>query len=241
MKKIFYLFFLGILISSAVVAQCTPNSSLTATGFYPSTLPDAVAGVPYSQVVQFKIPSDTSLFTITAEVTSAKLNALTGLPSGFTSVCNIVNCTYNGGAVGCVTISGTAQNNQVAAYNVTASLTITGNIPGGPPYGGTHELPSSAPLAFNVVASNSILVNQVSAFSYTKKENEILFNNLSNGKLSVRIYDVLGSEVKNASYQILKGESTSISTANLESGIYIVTLQLNGKQETFKISKGFFN
>jgi hypothetical protein len=95
-------------------------------------------------------------------------------------------------------------------------------------------------LNFNVVAGNSVAVNQGSAFSYVRKENEILFNNLSTGKLSVRIYDVLGSEVRNATYQIVKGESTSISTANLESGIYIVTFQLNGKQETFKISKGLY-
>jgi hypothetical protein len=239
MKKIIYLFVLSVFISNIVVAQCTPNSSITSTGFYPSTLPDAVAGVPYSQVVQFKIPSDTTYLTYYAEVVSAQLTSLTNLPSGFISTCNLSNCTYSGGSVGCLTITGTAQSNQVSSYNLNAALTITGNVLTGP-FAGTWPMPVNAPLNFNVVAGNSVAVNQGSAFSYVRKENEILFNNLSTGKLSVRIYDVLGSEVRNATYQIVKGESTSISTANLESGIYIVTFQLNGKQETFKISKGLY-
>jgi hypothetical protein len=238
MKKIFYLFVLSVFISNVVVAQCTPNNSLTATGFYPSTLPDAVAGVPYSQVVNFKIPSDTSFGSFYAQVTSAQLNNLLGLPYGFTSNCNLVGCTYTGGTVGCITITGTAQNNQVASYNLTASLNLNGYVTS-PPLG-NQSIGFSAPLTFNVVAGNSVAVNQGSAFSYVKKENEILFNNLSNGRLNVKIYDVLGSQVRNASYQVIKGENTSVSTASLEAGIYIVTLQLNGKQETFKISKGLY-
>ena len=238
MRKIFYLFVLSVLISNVVVAQCTPNNSITATGFYPSTLPDAVVGVPYSQVVQFKIPSDTTVSSLYAQVTSAQLSSLTGLPYGFSYTCNIVGCTYTGGSVGCITITGTAQNNQVASYNLSATLNLTGYV-SSPPLG-NQSIGITAPLTFNVVASNSVVNNHASAFSYVKKENEILLNNLSNGKLSVRIYDVLGSEVRNANYQIVKGESTSISTANLESGIYIVTFQLNGKQETFKISKGLY-
>jgi hypothetical protein len=238
MRKIFYLFVLSVLISNVVVAQCTPNNSLTATGFYPSTLPDAVVGVPYSQVVQFKIPSDTTVSSLYAQVTSAQLSSLTGLPYGFSYTCNIVGCTYTGGSVGCITITGTAQNNQVASYNLSATLNLTGYV-SSPPLG-NQSIGITAPLTFNVVASNGVATNQAPAFSYVKKENEILFNNLSNGKLNVRIYDVLGSEVRNATYQIVKGESTSISTSNLESGIYIVTFQLNGKQETFKISKGLY-
>lgn len=239
MKKIFYLFVLSVLVSNAVVAQCTPNNSITATGFYPSSLPDAVAGVPYTQVVQFKIPSDTTYLTYYAQVVSAQLTNLTNLPTGFTYACNVSNCTYSGGSVGCLTITGTAQSNQVSSYNLNAALTITGNVLTGP-FAGTWPMSINAPLNFNIVAGNSIAVNQGSAFSYVKKENEILFNNLSNGRLNVKIYDVLGSQVRNTSYQVVKGESTSVSTANLEAGIYIVTLQLNGKQETFKISKGLY-
>ncbi len=238
MKKIIYLFVLSVFISNIVVAQCTPNSSITSTGFYPSTLPDAVVGVPYSQVVNFKIPSDTMVGSLYAQVISAQLSSLTGLPYGFTSTCNVVGCTYSGGVVGCITIAGTAQSNQVASYNLSAALNLTGNVTN-PPIG-NQSIGTTAPLTFNVVGANSLVTNHASAFSYVRKENEILFNNLSTGKLSVRIYDVLGSEVRNATYQIVKGESTSISTANLESGIYIVTFQLNGKQETFKISKGLY-
>ncbi|MFZ9848015.1 MAG: T9SS type A sorting domain-containing protein [Flavobacteriales bacterium] len=238
MRKIFYSIILSVFVSNVIVAQCTPNNSITATGFYPSTLPDAVVGVPYSQVVQFKIPSDTTVGGFYAQVTSATLSSLTGLPNGFTSTCNVVGCTYVGGQVGCITITGTAQNNQIASYNLSAALNLTGYV-SIPPLG-NQSIGFNAPLTFNVLASNSVSVNQGAAFSYVKKENEILFNNLSNGTLNVKIYDVLGSQVRNLSYQVVKGESTSVITANLEAGIYIVTLQLNGKQETFKISKGLY-
>jgi len=235
MKKIFYLFVAALFTSNVINAQCTPNTSITSTGFYPAALPDAVAGQPYSQVVQFKIPSDTTVSGFYASVTSAQLTGLTGLPNGFTYTCNIVNCTYSGGAVGCITISGTAQNNQVSSYNLTASLNLTGYV-STPPLG-NQSIGFNAPLTFNVVANNGVTTNQSSAFSYVKKNNEILLTNPSTGKLNVKIFDVLGSEVKNVSYQIVKGESTSISLSSLEAGIYIVTLQANGKQETFKISK----
>ena len=216
-------------------AQCTPNTSIVSTGFYPATLPDAVVGQPYSQVVQFKIPSDTTVGGFYAQVTSAQLNSLTGLPNGFTYTCNVVNCTYSGGAVGCITISGTAANNQVAIYNLSASLNLTGYV-STPPLG-NQSIGISAPLTFEVVASNGINVNQGGTFSYVKKNNEILLTNPSTGKLNVKIFDVLGSEVRNVSLQMVKGENTSISLSSLETGIYIVTLQANGKQETFKISK----
>ena len=238
MRKIFYLIVLSLLISNVSVAQCTPNNSLQVTGFYPSVLPDAVAGQAYSQVVQFKIPSDTTVSGFYAQVMTAQLTGLSGLPGGFTHACSVVNCTYNGGAVGCITITGNPTTFQIGTYNLTATLNITGYV-ASPPLG-NQSISLTAPITLNVVASNSVATNQGPAFSYVKKENEILFNNLSSGKLNVRIYDVLGSEVRNMNYQIVKGESTSINTSTLESGIYIVTFQLNGKQETFKISKGFY-
>lgn len=239
MKKIIYLFFAALLTSNVINAQCVPNTSLTVTGFYPSTLPDAVVGQAYSQVVQFKIPTDTTILGYTAVITSAQLASLTGLPSGFSYACSILNCTYSGGAVGCLTITGTAQNNQIGAYTLSAGLVLTGSVSSGP-LQGSHSVNFDAPISLDVVASNGVVVNQGPAFSYVKKENEILFNNLASGKLNVKIYDVLGSEVRNMNYQIVKGESTSINTSTLESGIYIVTFQLNGKQETFKISKGLY-
>jgi hypothetical protein len=242
MKKLPFLFAFVVLVKFSV-AQCVPDVNLTG-GFTPTVLPDAMVGVAYSQVIQFKIPTDTSytyLNTLyTGTVSSATFNGVTGLPSGFTVSCNKAPnaCSYVGADNGCVSISGTATAGMEGSIPMTLNLKISGVIqPGNVPM---VNYALDLPVTFKVVASNGLSVVKAPFFAVSQREDNLVILNSANGKLSVEIYDMLGREVKSAVFQSFKGESSSMNISTLEKGIYFLNLQLNGKQETIKISKGFY-
>ncbi len=240
MKRILLTLLFTILLIDFIAAQCTPDNSITEPGFYPSSLPDAVGGLPYNQVLQFKVLTDTVIDfggnQIHGSVQSAKVNSINGMPLGFSYACNIQNCTYAGGEIGCVTIVGNPTNSMVGSYNIVVKLSFTGLLDGLP---NPVTINQDVPLTMSIVQGNGIVINKNAPyFSYQRKADEIVLQNPANGKLNVRIFDVLGSSILNQNYQIAKGESTSINTSDLATGIYIVTFQMNGKQETFKFSKG---
>lgn len=101
-------------------AQCNIDTTQTVAGVYPSSLPDATVGIPYSTSVTFVFLLDTSNLTIY----SYHITGITGLPIGLNWACNAGNCTYDPSVTlrGCIGFSGTP----IAAgtYHLIASCDV---------------------------------------------------------------------------------------------------------------------
>ncbi len=114
---------------------CTPDSSFISPGIYPAILPPACAGISYSTNLTIVVPVDTVVSfppvgTFTIPIDSIILNAVIGLPSGFTLSCEPMNCALPGGAIGCVNIAGTSNTPDTIVLDV--ALTTYLNTPFGP-------------------------------------------------------------------------------------------------------------
>lgn len=131
MKRFFTLMMTLFIGASAALAQCTPDTSITEPGFYPSgeDLPCVERGVQLDTAIQllnfdtvnvadFGVP-----FNIDAVVNWVRVDDIQGLPSGFTWSCSPPNCTFPGGTYGCISISGTT-NDPVGEYPLVISATI---------------------------------------------------------------------------------------------------------------------
>lgn len=103
------------------MGQCVPDGSISAPGIYPPAgstvnpdstvnLPMAVNGQMYDEVIQVKIPSDTSVVfagtQVTANVDSFRLDFINNLPPGLSFDCENASCNWPGGTNGCVRIYG---------------------------------------------------------------------------------------------------------------------------------------
>ncbi len=109
---------------------CTPNTTYTATGIYPDTMPEATVSQSYNENITFVLPTDTSGFDfLNFEIISISL------PVGLNWVCNndANGCNYNpqDNIYGCVNVSGIPL--LAGDYNITvsvlATLEIVGDVP----------------------------------------------------------------------------------------------------------------
>src|SRR3954470_2188250 len=108
MKKIFtiVIIVLSIVGADKSFAQCSIDTTQTVAGIYPSSLPDATVGVPYTTDVTFVFLTDTSGLTIY----NYHIVSITGLPIGLSWICNAnPNCDYDPAITprGCLNLSGT--------------------------------------------------------------------------------------------------------------------------------------
>lgn len=118
-----------LLHASAASAQCTIDSSQTAAGIYPDSLPPATTGQFYSQDITFVMLTDTLGLTIN----NYQITSISGLPVGLTWTCNNAgsNCNYDPSVslFGCINISGTplVPGSFVLSVQVQVSIQLVGN------------------------------------------------------------------------------------------------------------------
>lgn len=128
--RILLLLFAGIFSFSAFSQVCTINYSVSGTGIYPDTLPDATVGQAYDTDVTFFMPLDTMGY----DFTNFHIQSVS-LPVGMTWDCsnNMSDCNYNPqvSQYGCVNIAGTPL--LAGIYNVEvqviADLTVIQGYP----------------------------------------------------------------------------------------------------------------
>ena len=117
-----------VLTGNASLAQCTIDSTQTAAGIYPDTLPDATAGQNYSQDITFIMLTD----TLGLSINNYLLSSVVGLPVGLTWQCNnnLNGCNYDPSVsiYGCVNISGTplVPGVYTMTVNVIADVQLVG-------------------------------------------------------------------------------------------------------------------
>lgn len=104
------LFVIGIFGFLGAIAQCNPNTSYTQPGNYPAALDTAWVDSTYAMTITSVVPQDTSSGIFDVIIDSVIILNTIGLPSGYTTTCNPINCVYLGGSTGCFKIQGTTSN-----------------------------------------------------------------------------------------------------------------------------------
>ncbi|MFN3341127.1 MAG: T9SS type A sorting domain-containing protein [Flavobacteriales bacterium] len=128
--RIFSVLSIALGATNAFAQTCTVDYSLTAPGIYPDTLPSGYVGQPYSEDIQFVLPTDTMGYTfLNFHIVSISL------PIGLNWQCsNQANgCNYNPAVSvhGCVNVYGTPL--LAGQYPITVTVIADLNIVSGYP------------------------------------------------------------------------------------------------------------
>jgi hypothetical protein len=120
----------------AVNAQvCTPDPTITQTGFYPAVLDTAEIDVDYQQTLQIRVLKDTTIILFgssqKAFIDSIILLNIVGLPAGFTYACYNANCRYVPDTTGCAVLNGKATTSDAGVYPLKLAVNIFGRLASG--------------------------------------------------------------------------------------------------------------
>lgn len=243
MKKYLLAIIALITISANVMAQsCTPDPFYMDSiyGAWPDTItnfPAGQEGVFYSQVLDFKLPSDAGdIDPVYAGVPidSAVLTDVTGLPPGLTYICDNSNCTWMGGDQGCASIYGTPTVSGI--YDVVIELdgwvTVIFAISQPSVFTG-YVIEVSPALEIVMYQKNEFSSKQNSPNPFSE-ETMIHFTTGQNANVDLRVMDILGNIVHNQTVQAnAGGNSIRFRNDALSDGIYMYTLS-NGERSITK-------
>jgi len=215
-------------------SQCIPDSiSHHYTGIRPTQLPNAKANNPYNQTIQFKFPKDTTVsvsgFPINATITSIVIKNVKNLPKTMTYACSNSNCTYAGGAYGCISITGTPLDGDVGTDSLNVILVINANYMGAP-----ISANDSGKVGLIIDAGSGIFFggsNAITSFqNYPNPfstSTEIQFSATSVQTAIFKVSNELGQQVYNRNLAPNTGLNTiSFERNNLPAGIYLYSIQM---------------
>jgi hypothetical protein len=238
MKRLFFTLLLAASFSTAWAQVCTPDTSIKQPGLYPRQLPNATVGTNYSEVVQFKFPSDTSYSGFPIKIDSVRIDSVSGMPSGFSYTCSSSGCLYKGGGNGCVIFAGAPASSQQGHYtlNVHALAKVESNLIDTPfwvPYNDTlsfnvvHNTGIFQPAGYQVPLSFSINGNYPNPFDYVTN---IVYTSPSAGQVVFKVYDILGNVIYKQNYSAESGENTlTYDRTGVRSGLYLYSLQFGDR------------
>jgi hypothetical protein len=233
MKRILLLFpiFVFALAGHLAVSQCVPNTSITVPGIYPDSatgLVSGTVGVPYSEVIQAKVLTDTSLGGAPVIITNVTVTSVSGLPPGLSYSCNPASCVFPGGSNGCMLISGTPTT--AGVYPLTVVLTANGTIFGipVPPQSSTlsyYKITIDSPTGIAEGVKNirfDFINNQPNpASGYT----DLTFVTPTATDVTIKLFNVIGSEVMTQKIRGMAGSNTTrINLDGISPGIYMITM-----------------
>ena len=104
---------------------CQPDGQYSGlTGLHPDVnvnLTQATAGQSYSQTMTIVVPQDTTVNfpgvgVVNLTMNNRRLDAIQGLPQGFSYACNPSNCSFPGNSLGCIIITGNPTIGQAGTY-----------------------------------------------------------------------------------------------------------------------------
>jgi len=228
-------------------AQCTPDSAIYSAGsyLYPAVLPFATATKPYTQVLTFKVPKDTTVLfsglNVQVHVDSAKLIYITGIPAGYTYQCNNPSCTWNGGTLGCALLSGNSDTSKVGSFPMMVYVYTWAEIGASAPYTPYTRTDSSS-YTFKILSPTGIFSIEpvVQLNAYPNPVTNILtieLTNIHSQKNTVEVFDPTGKRVfikefeRVSAYQL----SEKIDLSTYANGLYTVVLRADDKVSIKKI------
>jgi len=243
MKK-FLLLTLFSAIGSFLQAQCTIDSTVTNTLTAPQNsiidstnriviLPPGYVGQPYSEELQFKVPTD----TLGVSIEYFRIDSILGLPPEYTLSCSNNSCTFDGGGYGCLNISGTAtqpDSNQLVIY-----ITLKTSLPN------PASLPLQSDFAFYVVVRGNTgslsSANTVPVRSYPNPASSHL--QIQGGSkfpedVTLKVLSITGEVLEQRYFERLD-EPVSVGVENFRTGLYFYSLQSGQQRHTgrFTVSR----
>ena len=214
-----------------LMAQCTPDQTITkplipdsATG-----LPHAVVGTPYASTIFLKTPGSAMYQGIPVTIDSLKIMSVTGLPTGFSYVCNTPNSSWPGNSFGCILLTGNpAQGQQNTTSPITVNIRIFGVFMG---FATSVDQPNNsykiiidAPQGLSDISTNKFSLDQNMPNPFTSETN-IDYTVTKNGPVSFKVFNMLGKEVFSTSIRSETGRNTyTFKPVNLGPGIYMYSI-----------------
>jgi len=241
MKKILSILIGTVAFSMFSIAQnCTVDNSIVITGVYPDTIQgfkDGYVNTDYEQVVQVRIPTDSTLvwnsIEIKAKVSYGTINSVVGMPSGFVFDCNNFDCKTMGGGNGCGIVYGKPS---VADLNKTFKLTIKATL-----YGVVTGFESEGIQSFPIEYSGyyfKILPEASGVFRLNNRVSSNIYPNpalnsfilemnaISSENVKISISNTFGAIVRSYNVNLNSGLNTlNIETSDFNTGLYIVSLE----------------
>jgi hypothetical protein len=245
---------LGLLFSSTAFAQCVPDPSHTTEFLFPlptAPLPSGEVGTAYAQVITVNVPADTTINLsaligfptppVTVIINTLSLGTINGLPLGIFGANTPGNGIINGGASGCIDISGTPLNSGQYVVNIPTTLNVI--IPSGVPViGGTAQnIPGQVP--YNMEVTNVVAVNPAIANGFSVEQS---LPNPSTGMTVVRfqvsdvsdvtmeVLNLTGAVVYRSSQKAVTGaHSFRFDVSDFAPGMYLYRLS-DGKDQVVR-------
>lgn len=240
MKKVYALFLLLFAINGLCMAQiCTP-AVVSANGIFPDSATNFMAAYQnsyYEQIITVKVPADTALLPFPippVDIDSIKMVSMTGLPTGLTYGCVPATCGFPGGQTNCAKISGTTSD-PVGTYPLT--IVVEAYI------GGVGTPATTQTLTYYRIVVNppsGLENNANNVFAFTgfnpnpaNTSTKIGFTSAQSSEVNMRVFNAIGATITEKKIQATTGKNSfELSTQDLPSGIYFLTLSQNGKMLT---------
>lgn len=220
--------------SNNLFAQCTPDPNLTTSGTFPAALDTAKVGQLYSQVLQYHITKDTTIYvaqlgsTVNAKIDTLWITGVVGMPDGFSYTCHNKDCKIIGGATGCATLTGTPKDGSAGIYPLRVLIQIRATAMFGP-------LPISQTVNDSNMRYTIIVQGGTGIGEMVENQDVILYPNPAKADLQVYVPTLR----ENANYSIsnLQGQNmingqiignrevSHLNISNLSSGVYFIQIQ----------------
>lgn len=241
MKKILFIA-AACLTGFTAFAQCVPDTSITHNepGIYPDSatnLPHAIVGIPYSEVIQLKVLTDTTTMigpiTVPVTIDSIVTTNITGLPPGYTYNCTPPTCTFLGGSDACILLQGPAPTPQEISmvYQMHVEVMVYGHVTG---TGTTLPAQSSNVDYYFIQVDDNVGINSNNYSSFQVLQNNpnpfhgistVEFISPKAALVTVKVANMLGKTISTKTILAYTGKNKiTFNAEEFESGIYFYTI-----------------
>lgn len=253
MKKLLLVVSLMTIAASNLNAQtCTPGAGYpganwadTIYGAYPDTItnfPGATSGVPYSADLTFKVPAevtpnlDPSGAFVGSPIDHFVVDSVVGLPTGFDFGCNIANCTYPGGTLGCANLYGTTTQTGLFPVEIFITATVMITVP---IIGQTPVEQSTSFTGYKILVGTAGLIEGVlnPIAVYPNPANDKITITGLDKQLNISSMVITNMEGKAVKTIDVTSSSMDVNIDGIENGIYFVVVNHSAGTETVKFIK----
>jgi len=239
MKRILLLVTILFFASFKGYSQCTPDNHTTPPYIRPdgaTGLPHATVGVPYSAVMQVRVPHDTIVSGSQWDYDYTDITSVTGLPPGYTYACNPSNCHFLGASNNCVLISGPAPTSNMAGdtFHLSVSVSYQLHLDGFPFI--TQQGAQNVDY-YMIIVDPLTGIATLSSSKFDVAQNRpnpfngptvIEFSTPTFGIFTLKISDILGKTVSVKNITGNRGiNRITLSAKDFQAGIYFYTLSNN--------------
>ena len=243
MKNLIILLFL-ILTTGIAQAQCVPDIIYADStfGVWPTpqtNFASGEVGVPYDEVVNFKVPRDAGDVDPAAAgnyIDSIVLSSITNIPPGLSFACDNPTCSWNYDSLDCASISGVQTAN--GTYQISLDATIWTQIfftPFPIPYSFDGYVINIGNTGINIINLDEAVLELQNAIPNPSNETtKIQFISNDSETISFEIINLLGETISFSKMTSQRGvNDIHLNTSEFSEGIYIYSIS-NGRIKSSK-------